>query len=86
MYFPTEVRGLWGGAVALSWGPGRQAVSWRARKTLTGGQRAVQRGQTAAGLQQIGLFCDLTEQRVALLTASETVRKDRGREVGLKLD
>ncbi len=44
-------------------------MSWGARKTFAGGQRAIQRGQTAAGVQQIGLLCDLTEQRVTLLTA-----------------
>lgn len=48
--------------MSLSRGPGRQAVSWGAWKTLTRGQRSVQRGQAAAGVQQIGLLCDLTEQ------------------------
>lgn len=44
----------------MSWGPG---------KTLAGGQRSIQRGQAAAGVQQIGLLSDFSEQRVALLTA-----------------
>lgn len=47
-------------------------MSRGARKTLTGGQRAIQRGQAAAGVQQIGLLCDLTEQGVTLLTAGQT--------------
>ena len=52
-------------------------MSWGARKTLTGGQRAIQRGQTAAGVKEIGLFCDLTEQGAALLTGGETEKKKK---------
>lgn len=72
--------------MALSRGPSRQAVSWGARKTLTGGQRSVQRGQAAAGVQQVGLLCDLTEQRVTLLAAGQTDRQriDRKRKYGLE--
>lgn len=65
----TQVAGLRCGAVALSRGPGRQAVCRRSRKTLAGGQGAIQRGQTAAGVEEIGLFCDLTKQGAALFAA-----------------
>lgn len=44
-------------------------MSWGAGKTLTGGQRAIQGGQAVAGVQEIGLFCDLAEQGATLLTA-----------------
>lgn len=45
-------------------------------KTLAGGQGSIQRGQAAAGVQQIGLLGDFSEQRVALLTAGgETGRE-----------
>lgn len=71
MSCPTQVRGFRGGAVALSRGTSRQAVSRGAGKTLTGGQRAVQGGQTAAGVQQVRLLCDLAEQGVTLLTAGQ---------------
>lgn len=43
-------------------------MSRGARETLTGGQRAIQRGQAAAGVQQIGLFRDLAKQGAPLLT------------------
>lgn len=61
--------------MALRWRPGRQAVGGRAREALAGGQRSVQAGQAAAGVQQVGLFGDLAEQRVALLAARRTDRK-----------
>lgn len=66
--------------MALSRGPSGQAVSRGARKTLTRGQRSVQRGQAAAGVQQVGLLCDLTEQRVPLLAAGQTDRQKEKRQ------
>lgn len=47
-------------------------MSGRTRKTFTGGQRAVQRGQTAAGVEKVGLLCDLPEQGAAFLTVQKT--------------
>lgn len=70
--------------MALCWRPGRQTMSGRARKTLTGGQRSVQAGQAAAGVQQVGLFGDLAEQRVTLLAARQTDGKDSEKEACLK--
>lgn len=75
----TQVIGLCSGAVALRWRPGRQAVSGRAGETLTGGQRSVEAGQTAAGLQQVGLLGDLAEQRVTLLAVRQTERCNNGK-------
>lgn len=53
-------------------------MCWGARKTLAGGQRAIQRGQAAAGVQQIGLFRDLSKQRATLLTAGWRENEKRG--------
>lgn len=56
-------------------------MSRRARETLTGGQRSVQAGQTAAGLQQVGLLGDLSKQRVSLLAVRQTERMDSGKKL-----
>lgn len=50
-------------------------MSRGAGQTLTGGQRAVKRGQAAAGMEQVGLLGDLTEQGATLLTAREKGRE-----------
>jgi len=42
-------------------------------EAVPAGQRARQGGQAAAGVQQVGLLGDLTEQRAALLTAGQYV-------------
>lgn len=43
-------------------------MCWGARKTLTGGQRAIQRRQAAAGVQEVGLFRDLSKQGATFFT------------------
>lgn len=53
-----------------------------AGKTLAGGQRSIQRGQAAAGVQQVGLLGDFPEQGVALLAAGE--KSDRTRKGSVK--
>lgn len=55
-------------------------MSGGAGKTLAGGQRSIQRGQAAAGVQQVGLLCDFPEQRVSLLAAGQN--NDRTSEDG----
>lgn len=52
-----------------------QAVSWRARKTIAGRQGPVQRRQTTACMQQVGLLSYFAEQRSTPLTVNDHGRK-----------
>ena len=67
--------GVWRGPVALRRAPWRQVVRWRAGATLPRGERAVQRGQTATGVEERRLLGDLPEQRRPLLTAGDKHRR-----------
>ena len=68
---PTQVgpRGLGCAAVGLRGGAGGEGVGGGGGQAVAGGQRAVERGQAAAGVQQVGLLGDLAEQGAPLLTA-----------------
>lgn len=69
--------GVWRGPVALCRAPWRQIVRWRAGAALAGGERAVERGQTATGVQERRLLGDLPEQRRPLLTKRENTQRER---------
>lgn len=64
--------------MALRGAPRRQVVSGRAGAALAGRQRAVQRRQAAAGVQQRRLLGDLPEQRRPLLTADRHHQTNAG--------
>ena len=59
-------------------------MSWGARETLAGGQRTVQRGQTAAGVKEVGLLRDLTKQGITLFTAEEKETDNKGKKSLMK--
>lgn len=63
--------GVGRGPVALRRAPWRQVVRGRAGAALPRGERAVQGGQTAAGVEERRLLGDLPEERRPLLTARQ---------------
>ena len=52
----------------------------RGGQAVAGGERAVERGQAAAGVQQVGLLGDLAEQGAPLLAAGRQPRGDAASE------
>lgn len=63
----TQIRRFKSGAVGLSGRAGGEAVGGGAWQTVSRRQRAVQGGEAAAGVEQVGLFGDFPEQGAAFL-------------------
>lgn len=75
----TEVRGFKIGTVTLGRRAGGEAVGGGAWEAISRRQRAIQRGEAPAGVEQVGLFGDFPEQGAALLTEKTKKHHSTGR-------